>query len=98
MNTHEKVTIKTISTKGVNRVKKFFSHLNNRPYFTASALGIVAAVLTFIYIKPHNRNRTLLESLDHMVVNHTSLAIGFLIFTLVAIYAASKVRGKSHAK
>lgn len=91
----DKVTIGTITTKAINKVKGVIGYLNDRPYFTALSLAIIAIELTVIYLVPHNKYRTLLESLSHMVSNHEGVGATFIVACLALIFIASKFKANN---
>jgi hypothetical protein len=89
---NNKVTIGTITTKAINKVKGVIGYLNDRPYFTALSAAIIAIELTIIYLVPHNKYRTLLESLSHMASNHKEAGFTFIVVAVALIFIASKFK------
>lgn len=91
----DKVTIGTITTKTINKVKGVIGYLNNRPYFTALSAAIITIELTTIYLVPHNKYRTLWESLSHMASNHKVVGVTFIVACLALIFIASKFKANN---
>ena len=91
----DKVTIGTITTKAINKVKGILGYLNNRPYFTALSAAIITVELTIIYLVPHNNSRTMWESLSHMASNHEGAGVAFIVACLVLIFIASKFKANN---
>ena len=91
----DKVTIGTITTKAINKVKGILGYLNNRPYFTALSAAIITVELTIIYLVPHNNSRTMWESLSHMASNHEGAGVAFIVACLALIFIASKFKANN---